>query len=454
VRSPYQAVDLFCGAGGTTTGAEQSGAVKVKLAVNHWRTAVYSHQQNHPDVRHICAEVDSINPLEFQGMNLKVLLASPECVGHSNARGSRPVNDQRRASAWCVPRWAEALRPDWIVCENVREFEDWAPLGVDGKPLKSRKGEIFAAWVQAIRACNYHVEWKSLNAADYGGATSRVRMFVVARRGRSSQPIPWPTPTHSRENWTPAYTIIDWSKPAYSIFDRTPALVPKTLARIERGLHKFCSPDNPRPFIVKYRGTGTVSDVNEPMPTITAGGHHLAVAMPFVVKYHGGTSDKRNGTDRQYSLLDPLPTIDTQPRFGMAIPFVFDMIGRGAGRSKSVEAPLPTIVAARKTHGLVLPFITEYYGTGGARGVDEPLSTVTTKHRHGLTLVELKRTMERYRITDILYRMFGVDELAAAQGFPPGYFLHGAEGEKIKQVGNSVHTAVAKALCTAIGQAA
>ncbi len=490
-----KAIDLFCGAGGTTTGAEQSGFVKVKLAVNHWRTAVYSHQANHPDVRHICAEVDSVNPIEFAGQGLRVLLASPECVGHSDARGSRPINDQRRASAWCVQRWAEALRPDWIIVENVREFQSWGPLGCDNRPLKSRKGEIFGAWVQALRAINYHVEWKLLNAADFGGATSRVRLFIVARRGRSTQPIPWPVPTHTRENWTPAHTIIDWSRPCPSIFGRKTPLKPKTLARIEVGLHKFCSPEIVSPFLVKMYGTGTVGDINDPTPTITASGQHLGLAQPFIVQYHGGKSDKRNGTERQYSLLDPLPTIDTQPRYALAAPFLVPHFGERDGqspRSHGVTAPLPTVtgqgagslvvpylidvnhgdsngsdggrvhpmteplgtVTTKRNKAMVLPFVTEYYGTGGVRSVGEPLSTCTTKPRHGLTLVEVLETMGRYGISDLGFRMLHVDELAAAQGFPAGYSLHGTQEERIKQVGNSVHTAVAEALCRAIGGAA
>lgn len=55
------AVDLFCGAGGSTTGAEMAG-VNVILAVNHWRVAIYSHQANHPHTRHICARIDDIDP--------------------------------------------------------------------------------------------------------------------------------------------------------------------------------------------------------------------------------------------------------------------------------------------------------------------------------------------------------------------------------------------------------
>lgn len=551
VRARYRAADLFCGAGGTATGAHASGYVSVKLAVNHWRPAVYSHQQNHPDVRHICAEIDQINPRDFEGLGIDVLMASPECVFHSNARGGKPVDDQRRASAWCVPRWAEVLRPKWIVVENVREFADWAPLGVDNRPLKSKKGEIFAAWVQAPRALNYHVEWRLLNAADFGGATKRIRLFVVGRRGRSTQPIPWPEPSHTKEQWTPAASIIDWSRPCPSIFGRKRPLAEKTLKRIEVGIKKFAEP-----FIVKLRNHEHAGSVREPLNTLTTGGHY-GLAMPFVVQYHNGPDGER----RQYSMLDPLPTLDTQPRYAVASPFVYQLIGRGAGRASGADEPLATIVAARESHGIVapfflpragfydghtpdkpplptiiasdtpggvvmpfmvpnfgerdgqeprshgvdqplptvtghgagglvcpylvdvnhgesnrspggrvhdvgdplksvtthhgqavvLPFLTEYFGTGKARSVNEPLSTVTTKHRRGLTLVKL---MQELGIVDIGFRMLDVDELAAAQGFPRGYELFGTKAEQIKQIGNSVHTLVAKAICTAIGEAA
>ncbi len=47
-KKEFTAADLFCGAGGFTTGAQAAG-VKVVLAINHWRTAIYAHQQNHPD---------------------------------------------------------------------------------------------------------------------------------------------------------------------------------------------------------------------------------------------------------------------------------------------------------------------------------------------------------------------------------------------------------------------
>jgi DNA (cytosine-5)-methyltransferase 1 len=520
-----RAADLFCGAGGTTTGAEMSRRVRVELAVNHWSTAITTHKANHPHVRHVCAPIDLVDPRDFTGMGLNVLLASPECIFHSNARGGRPVDDQRRATAWCVPRWAEVLRPKWIIIENVREFQEWGPLGTNGRPLKSKRGEIFTAWINALRALNYHVEWKLLNAADYGGATKRIRLFIVARLGHSKQPINWPAVTHTREQWTPAAAIIDWSLPCPSIFGRKRPLADKTLRRIEIGLRKFCGP-GADPFIVKMRGTNNAASVQQPLPTVTGGGNHEALAMPFQFKamgrnagqsksildplptivaarenhaivtpfflprqgYYDCQKDKpaksideplptitanhgpgqivmpfistfHNGPDgerRNSSPADPLPTLDTQNRHAVVVPFMVPQFGERDGqqpRSYPVTDSLPTVTS----HGagaLVLPFITQYFGTGHADGVDEPLSTVTTKHRHGLAMVKLLETMRELSIIDIGFRMLEPHELAAAQGFPAGYEIYGSKAEQVKQIGNSVHTAVARALCEAIGEAA
>ncbi len=128
-RQRLRAADLFCGAGGFTTGAESSGRVDVVLAINHWRTAICTHQANHPGTRHICARIDDVDPRHDKSLpELDLLMASPECTHHSNARGGQPVDDQKRATPWHVCIWTEAKHPQWLLLENVREFRDWGPL--------------------------------------------------------------------------------------------------------------------------------------------------------------------------------------------------------------------------------------------------------------------------------------------------------------------------------------
>lgn len=99
----YRAADLFCGAGGMTLGAEQSGRIDVVLAVNHWRTAIFTHERNHPTTRHICARIEDMNLRDEHDLpELDMIMGGIECTHHSNARGAAPINDQRRTSAWRV----------------------------------------------------------------------------------------------------------------------------------------------------------------------------------------------------------------------------------------------------------------------------------------------------------------------------------------------------------------
>jgi DNA (cytosine-5)-methyltransferase 1 len=146
-----------------------------------------------------------------------------------------------------VTRWAEALRPPIILVENVKEFQSWGPIGSNGRPLKSRRGEVFHSWANTLRALGYRVEWRVLCAADYGDPTTRERLFVYAVRGHRK--LVWPEPSHSaveikdmfgsRKRWVPAREIIDWSLQGKSIFTRKKPLAEKTLNRILIGLEKF-----------------------------------------------------------------------------------------------------------------------------------------------------------------------------------------------------------------------
>jgi len=94
---PLQIVDLFCGAGGTSTGilraCERLAKTASLTAVNHWPTAINTHSLNHPSVSHLCENVENIHPLDLvKSGRLDLLAASCECRFHSNACGiDQPV---------------------------------------------------------------------------------------------------------------------------------------------------------------------------------------------------------------------------------------------------------------------------------------------------------------------------------------------------------------------------
>jgi DNA (cytosine-5)-methyltransferase 1 len=263
--------DLFCGGGGTSAGAESTGGARALFAVNHWHIAVETHSANFPDCRSVNSRLEDVNPSECSKIDL--LFASPECTHHSRARGGRPTSDQQRSGAWDVMRWVEHHRPSWVVIENVSEFEQWGPIGDNGRPLISKRGAFFHAWVAAIEAAGYRVDWRQLNAADYGAATSRNRLFVVARKGNRMPAFP--EPTHTRRpggelpgmglpRWRAAAEVIDWSLPCPSIFTRKRPLAPKT-AQQATAMHAEAG----EPIVYSYYGNAGYSLTSEPLPTIT-----------------------------------------------------------------------------------------------------------------------------------------------------------------------------------------
>lgn len=261
-------------------------------------------------IRHLCENLDNVNPRAlFPQGRINLLVASPECTHHSNARGGVPCSDQSRATAWRVVDWAAAIYIDNILIENVPEFQSWGPLGADGKPMKSKKGATFQAFKIALESLGYRVDYRVLNAADYGDPTCRKRFFLIARRGNKR--VHWPEQTHAEhacrdmfghetKPWVPARKIIDWNIEGQSIFNRKKPLAKKTLARIEYGLRKFGGED----FLVKFFGTGQGVSLDKPMDTVTTSGNHHGLVQPFVTIMKG--MSKTRGVDK------PLPTLTTK----------------------------------------------------------------------------------------------------------------------------------------------
>ena len=470
-------VDLFCGGGGETSGIMQAygrAGLAVELhAVNHWERAVETHAANFPWANHYCAGVETLDPCRtVSGGKVDLLWASPECTHHSAARGGRPKSDQNRASAWLILKWVQELYVRRIIVENVTEFLQWGPLNAHGQAIAGRRGETFAAWVSALRSLGYRVEWRVLNAADYGAPTTRRRLFVQAVRG--SARMVWPEPSHVetattlftdvRRPWRAAAEVIDWSVPGQRLSERTRPLAEATLRRIETGIRRYWGAWA-EPFLIVLRGTGSCRRLELPLPALTAGGEHLGLCMPFVTRYNG---TRERDCRRVHGADSPLPVVDCSNRYGLVTPFVlgqqsgaaprptreplptvatdgaisvvtpFLAILRGQSEVRSADRPAPTVSCSGAHLGLVVP----YYGNDEAGGVDRPLRTVTCKDRFGL--------LEGETVTlDIRFRMLLPHELAGAQGFPREYAFVGNREEQVRQIGNAVCPPVAEALAFA-----
>lgn len=487
------AFDLFCGAGGASTGlvgaARSAGRPLQELvAVNHWDKAVETHRRNHPWAKVLHEDVSRVDPLaHLTPGKVHLGLAGPSCTQHSRARGGKPINDQERSHAWDVVRWAKKLEPESLLIENVPEFRDWSPVDAEGKVISSRRGEYFGEFLQALRRLGYNVDWRVLCAAHYGDATTRRRLFIQARRGR----IVWPEPSHRLPDEEAdlfdlplartAREIIDWNLPGESIWGRKKPLAQKTMDRILEGLRRYAG----GPFIVPQllgartrcldeplntiTGTGTgnalaipfllgiggpqgrqcVRGVDEPLGAIL-GVNHTYVVNPFVIPFFGERDGQR---PRSRSIDEPLASVTGQGAGALVEPFLL-MLTHG-GRVHSIDEPLRTITGANRGEtALIEPFLISYYGTGGAHSLAECLPTVTGKDRFAL-VEAIAAALEQgvAVVVDIRLRMLQPHELAAAHSFPAGYEFVGGKRDAVKMVGNSWPCKTGEALCRSILEA-
>jgi DNA (cytosine-5)-methyltransferase 1 len=392
-RRKILVADLLCGAGGSSTGCERAllelGVPQDQIelvCVNHWPTAIETHRLNHPKARHCVQDIATVRPhlLVPEGY-LDLLMASPTCTHHSIARGGKPTSDQQRSDPWHIITWLTELRVKRIIIENVWEFISWGPVDRrTGKPIASRKGEYFWAWINALKALGFKVEWKKLNAADYGDATTRQRFILMGRS--DGKPIQWPMPTHTRRPeeglalfptmrpWKGAREIIDWNIKGKSILNRPKPLAAKTLARIYAGAVKFRWPE---PYLVILRQHMAAQGLDVPLPTLTAGGTHIGLAQPVVVRtaMHGRKSPGARGAE------DPLMTITTDGGIGFAEPLepqpVLVNMKKGAA-PRSTEDALPAQTAEASHLAIAEPIVLSQHNSGAARSTDEPLPTITT----------------------------------------------------------------------------
>lgn len=446
--------DLFCGAGGASTGvilaASRKGIdIKDGVAINHWPIAVETHSANHPKVRHLCEAIERVDPCEaVPSGRLDLLWASPECTHHSRARGGKPRQNQSRAGASHILTWLDKLYVRNVIIENVPEFLDWGPLDCHGQPMRSKRGENFRTFVESIRARSYNVEWKILNAADYGDATTRRRLFVICRR--KPLKIVWPEPSHrsteeltnelfgKKKRWKPAREIIDWTDLGTALSQRKRPLKPNTMRRIFAGLEKFCGLS----FVTGQQSCASARSTEQPAPTIARDGA-IGLVTPFLINL---CHSKGNGGHS--SVTNPVPTITTAKGGELALVsangFLVSLAhGNTPGenvdrRALDPEQPLRTQHCANKFgvsrhHAVIQSFITKYYGTALAVSVEEPLDSVTTKDRFMLVNPKTNEALE----LEIYFRLLKPSELAGAHSFPADYRFSGNKTQVVKQIGNS-----------------
>ena len=405
-------IDLFCGAGGTSTGVERAKVngekcAKVIACVNHDPNAIASHAANHPEALHFTEDIRTLDLLPLTRHILKmhikfpkakiVLWASLECTNFSKAKGGQPRDADSRTLAEHLFRYIEAIDPDYIYIENVEEFMCWGDLDENGKPISRDEGRLYLKWVQNVCTYGYYFDHRLLNAANYGARTSRTRFFGIF--AKESLPIAWPEPTHCKngrkadmfhpalEPWVPCRTALDLQIEGESIFTRKKPLVEHSLERLYAGCIKYIA-GGKEAFLIKYNsynqnGKYVAPGIDEPCPTVTVQNRLGVAKVQFLSKQFSGDPDSKN-----QSIDEPSGSITCKDHHAMVSAKFIDQY-RGNGFAHSINEPAPTLTTKDNLSLITSQFFAcEYSGGGQLGNVDNPSPAITCTPKMKLVTVE------------------------------------------------------------------
>ena len=246
-----RALDVFCGAGGSSVGAVAAG-VEIACGIDVDSIATQTYRANFPTA---CVVTQKAEEVDLPDLKRKIgpidlLLASPECRNHTCAKGNAPRDEDSRATAFFVLNYVRVFRPRWLIVENVVHMRPW-----------SRYPEL----QQALQELGYHLREHVLDASHFGVPQARRRLYLVGDRDRQPQAEVAP-----KSSAPPTVeSILD----PPDTWRTSPLFHPKraqaTLKRAERA---FATLGPTASFLLVYYGTdggGGWQELGRPLRTVT-----------------------------------------------------------------------------------------------------------------------------------------------------------------------------------------
>lgn len=459
-KSHITITDQFCGAGGSSQGARNfgiraGGGVEIKLALNHWKLAIETHNTNFPNTDHDCTDISASDPRRYPSTD--ILITSPECTNHSLAKGQKVVQKQMdlfkagvmdaaaersRATMWDVCRFAEYHAYNIIIVENVVDARKWV---------------MFDVWLQAMYTLGYEHKCVYINSMHcHPTPQSRDRMYIVFWKRGNKRPMLDYTPVahcskcckdvHAIQTWKnankkfgkykqqyvyccgacttvvepyyyAAFNCIDWSDTGTRIGDRKKPLAPNTMIRANFGLDKY----GKEPYIIhaaySEHARGVVRSVTDPAFTQTTFASQ-ALINPFIVNDQHSTGVNF----RVKSVMDKVDTIASVNNLKLITPFIIKNEHSHAeisGKVKPVTSAFQT-QTTRQSMGIVTPpAILINKGQSKTKKATDALPGLTSKPHVGLLTNEAWNAFIMYNrrqnptaITDALQTVATLEQLS------------------------------------------
>lgn len=245
-----RAIDLFCGAGGSSAGARSAG-VQIVAGFDIWEPAIKTYRANFPETAVYHADIRQLSPkiVRSEIGNIDLILASPECTSHSIARGAKEKNEESRRTAFQATRFAREFRPQWIIIENVIRMQSWS----EHSRLLDELWEL-----------GYFVRQIALNSQDFGVPQSRRRLFLLCSLSSDVK-----LPVAMTKSHNVASSIIDTSDKYCMTPLRRSGRAQATIDRADRAISALGTEE---PFLIVYYGSdkgGGWQSLDRPLRTIT-----------------------------------------------------------------------------------------------------------------------------------------------------------------------------------------
>lgn len=173
-KNTYNVVELFAGAGGLALGLEQAG-FETKLTVEIDKWAVETLKYNRPHWNVLQGDIQEISQngiKQFLDTNEEIDLLSGgyPCQSFSYAGNRLGLEDTRGTLFHDFAVILKELKPKMFFAENVKGLST------------HNKGQTLKIMLEVFKEVGYHVDYKVLNALDYGVAQKRNRIIIIGTR--------------------------------------------------------------------------------------------------------------------------------------------------------------------------------------------------------------------------------------------------------------------------------
>lgn len=176
-------LELFAGVGGFRIGLENAHPNYFEtLWSNQWEPSRKSqdafevYNYHFPDSENINVSIADITDEQFAEMNADMIVGGFPCQDYSVARSKKNeqgIEGQKGVLFWEIIRATRIIRPRFLILENVDRLL---------KAPSKQRGRDFAIMLTAFNNLGYSVEWRVINAADYGRSQRRRRVFFFIYR--------------------------------------------------------------------------------------------------------------------------------------------------------------------------------------------------------------------------------------------------------------------------------